>query len=69
MSKDEENVSYDVESLFTNIIIKETIDFICDEIYRRKKLKSICQHFIFKKVLQNLQQNVHLVKQENFANR
>ena len=29
---DEEIVSYDVESVFTNIPIKETIDYICDEI-------------------------------------
>ena len=27
--EDEEDVSYDVESLFTNIPIKDTIDFIC----------------------------------------
>ena len=32
MLEDEEDVSYDVESLFTNIPINETIDFICDEI-------------------------------------
>ena len=29
LSEDEEDVSYDVESLFTNIPIKDTIDFIC----------------------------------------
>ena len=28
LSKDEEDVSYDAESLFTNIPIKETIDFL-----------------------------------------
>ena len=28
---DEEIVSYDVESLFTNILIKETIDYICEQ--------------------------------------
>ena len=32
ISEDEEDVSYDVESLFTNVPIKETIDFICEEI-------------------------------------
>ena len=34
--KDEENVSNDIESRFTNIPIKETIDFISNEIYNRK---------------------------------
>ena len=43
LSKDEEDVRYDVESLFTNIPIKETIEFICDEIYNREKLKPICK--------------------------
>ena len=37
-SEDEEDVSYDVASLFTNILIKETI---CNDIYNRKKLKPI----------------------------
>ena len=37
-SEDEEDVSYDVASLFTNILIKETI---WDDIYNRKKLKPI----------------------------
>ena len=43
LSVDEEDVSYDVESLFTNIPIKETIDFICDEICNRKKVRPICK--------------------------
>ena len=33
ISEDEEDVNYDVESLFTNIPVKGTIDFICEEIY------------------------------------
>ena len=41
MSEDEEDVSYDVESLFTNIPIKETIDFICEEIYDHRKLEPV----------------------------
>ena len=52
--EDEEDISYDVESLFTNISIKETIGFICDEIYNRKKLKPICKQSIFKKLLHKL---------------
>ena len=43
LPKDEEDVRYGLESLFTNIPIKETIEFICDEIYNRKKLKPICK--------------------------
>ena len=54
LSDGEEDVSYDVESLFTNIPIKETIDYICDEIYNRKKLKPICKQSIFKKLLYKL---------------
>ena len=41
ISEDEGNVSYNVESLFTNISIKDTIDFVCKEIYVHKKLESI----------------------------
>ena len=54
LSEDEEDVSYDVESLFTNIPINETIDFICDEIYIHKKLQPICKRSIFKKLLLKL---------------
>ena len=54
LSEDEEDVSYDVESLFTNIPINETIDFICDEIYIHKKLQPICKRSTFKKFLLKL---------------
>ena len=54
LSEDEEDVSYDVESLFTNIPINETIDFICDEIYIHKKIQPIGK---FKKLK-------HLIKME-----
>ena len=40
---EDEDVSYDIESLFTNIPINETIDFICDKIYIHKKLQPICK--------------------------
>ena len=53
LSQDEEDVSYDVESLFTNILIKDTIDFICEEIYVHK-LEPICKNSIFKKLLYKL---------------
>ena len=50
MSEDEEDVSYEVESLVTNIPINETIDFICDEIYIHKKLQPICKRSVFLKL-------------------
>ena len=39
---DEEDVSYDVESLITNISIKGTIEYIVEQIYTQKMLKPIC---------------------------
>ena len=54
MSEDEEDGSYDIESLFTNIPINETIDFICDEIYIHKKLQPVYKHSIFEKLLLKL---------------
>ena len=52
---------YDAESLFTNIHIKETINFICDEIYNRKQLKSIYKNLFLRNCYMNLQQNAHLL--------
>ena len=54
ISEDEEDVSYDVESLFTNTPLKDTIDFICEEVYVHKKLEPICKKSIFKKLLYKL---------------
>ena len=42
---------YDVESLFTNIPINETIDYILDQIYNKKKLKPLCPKLIFMRLL------------------
>ena len=47
---DEEGFSY-VESLFTNIPIKDTTEYIIEQIYTHKKLKSICSKLIFKRLL------------------
>ena len=49
-----EHVSYDVTSLFTNVPVKETIDYIIDEIYNKKKLKEICSKLIMKRLLKKL---------------
>ena len=38
LKDDEEYVSYDVESLFTNIRLKETIGYILEQIYVHNKL-------------------------------
>ena len=42
LQKNEEYVSYDVDSLFTNILLKQTIDYIIHKIYNKKFLKPIC---------------------------
>ena len=54
LSVDEEYVSYDVESLFTNVPVNETITYILDEIYRNKKLPEICSRLIMKRLLEKL---------------
>ena len=65
ISEDKEDVSYDVESLFTYISIKGTIDFICEEIFVHKKLEPICKKSS-RNYSTNSQQNIHLVLQKNF---
>ena len=54
LETDEEYVSYDVESLFTNILVRETTNYILAEIYDRKKLKPMCSELIFKHLLLKL---------------
>ena len=54
LKEDEEEVSYDVESLFTSVPIKDTINYICTEIYTENKLKPICKESIFRKLLLKL---------------
>ena len=51
LQDDEEDVSYDVESLLTNIPIQETINYINEQIYVHKKLTPICSKLIFRKLL------------------
>ena len=46
-----EDVSYDVESLFTSIPVAETIEYILKRIYTNKELKPLCKMSIFKKLL------------------
>ena len=50
----QEYVSYDVESLFTNVPVHETIDYILQEIYVKEKLPKICSKLIMKRLLLKL---------------
>ena len=42
LEENEEYVSYDFESLFTNVPIHDTIKYILEEIYTHNKLPYIC---------------------------
>ena len=42
INNDEEDVSYDIESLFASIPVQNTINYICDEIHTHKKIKPFC---------------------------
>ena len=42
LNDDDEYVSYDVDSLFTNIPVTETIEYIIHQIYVEKKIPPIC---------------------------
>ena len=50
LNSDEEYFSYDVDSLFTSIPLKETINYICVN----KKMKPISRKLIFKRFLYKL---------------
>ena len=54
LEKNEKYVSYDVESLFTNVPIHDTIKYILEEIYTHNKLPHICSKLIFKRLLLKL---------------
>ena len=49
--QDNEEDVYDFESLFTNIPIEETINYIIEQIYVHKKLTPICSKLIFRRLL------------------
>ena len=51
---DEEYVSYDVVSLFTNIPLDETIDYMKESIYTHKKLPQICSKLVFRRLLEKI---------------
>ena len=49
LDEDEEYVSYDVDSLFINTLVQDTIDYIIHQIYTEKKLPQICRKIIFRR--------------------
>ena len=51
LQDDEEDVSYDVESLFTNILIKEKISYIFEQMHVQKRLMPIWSKLIFRRLL------------------
>ena len=53
-NEDYEKVSYDVEPLFTNIPVKETIEYVLHKIYVDKLNKAFCKKKKFKKLLVKL---------------
>ena len=58
LDPEEEYVSYDVESLFTSILVSETIDYIIKEIYENKVIKPMCKSkLIFRRPLEKLTKN------------
>ena len=54
LKDNEEYVSYDVESLFTNVPINDTIDYILQQIYDNNKLPILCSKLIMKRLLYKL---------------
>ena len=68
-SDDYEDLSYDVESLFTSIPLKETIDYVIQKNYVEKEIKPFCKKSAFTKLLRKLAQewvfsiNNRLIKQ------
>ena len=64
--ENEELVSYDVESLFTNVPIDETIEYILDEIYIHKKLPKLCSRLIMKRLLLKLTTESTFIFQSNY---
>ena len=66
LNENEEYVSYDVESLFTNIPIQETIEYIIRKIYDEKKIPQICSKTVFKRLLLKLTTESTFVFQNNY---
>ena len=63
---DEECRSYDIESLFTNVPVHETIDYILQEVYVKEKLSKICSKLIMKRLLLKLTTENTFMLNSNF---
>ena len=48
---DEEDISYVIVSLFTNVPVNETINYILAQIYSKKRIKPICRKLIIKMII------------------
>ena len=59
LKDDKEYVSYNVESFFTIIPPKETIDYVLEQIYVHNKLPIICNKLIFRKLLEKLSRKIY----------
>ena len=66
MLPDEEYVSCDVESLFTNVPVHETVDYILYEIHAKEKLLIICSKLIMKRLLLKLTTENTFMLNSNF---
>ena len=67
LKEDVEDVSYDIEFLFTNIPTNDTNDYILDQTYPQHKLKPICSKLIFKPLLIRLSKEVAFTLNSNFS--
>ena len=67
LEREKEDVSDDVESLFTNISVKETVNDTLDQIDVHKALPQICSRLIFKKLLMKLATEVTFTFNNKFC--
>ena len=58
---DEEFVSYDVESLFTIVLVHETIYYILQVIYAEENLPNISSKLIMKRLQRGCEMRHHLI--------
>ena len=64
---DEQDVSYDVESLFTSIPLQDTINYILNEIYVNKTIKPFCQKkLIFKNLFTLVNKRLFVFREQYF---
>ena len=54
LQNDKEDISNNIELLFTNIVLEESINYITEQIYVHKKLVPIWSKLIFRRLLINL---------------